>query len=68
MHVMEFRHGGGQVKEGLSLPGTLGFSRKLDNLRAAVAPHVFHYNLCRVHGSPKRTPAVAAGETDWLWK
>jgi hypothetical protein len=26
---------------------SLGFSKKLDNLRAAVALHVFPYNFCR---------------------
>ena len=46
----------------------LGFSKKLDNLRAAVALHVFHYNFCRVHGTLKRTPALAAGVADRLWK
>ena len=46
---------------------SLGFSKKLTNLRAAVALHVFHYNFCRLHGSLKRTPAMAAGVTDRLW-
>ena len=46
---------------------SLGFSEKLTNLRAAVALHVFHYNFCRIHGSLKRTPAMAAGVTDRLW-
>lgn len=47
---------------------SLGFSKKLDNLKAAVALHVFHYNFCRVHGTLKRTPALAAGVADRLWK
>ena len=46
---------------------SLGFSRKIDNLRAAVALHVFHYNYCRIHSSLKRTPTLAAGVTDQLW-
>ncbi len=46
---------------------TLGFSKKLPNLRAAVALHVFHYNFCRIHGSLKMTPAMKAGVTDRLW-
>ena len=29
---------------------SLGFSKKLENLAAAVALHVAHYNFCRVHG------------------
>ncbi len=45
---------------------SLGFSKKLDNLRAAVALHVSHYNFCRIHSSIKRTPALAAGVTDRL--
>jgi hypothetical protein len=28
---------------------TNGFSKKLDNHVAAVAPYVAHYNLCRTH-------------------
>jgi IS1 family transposase len=46
---------------------SLGFSKKLANLRAAVALHVFHYNFCRIHGKLKRTPAMAAGVTERLW-
>jgi len=46
---------------------TLGFSKKLPNLWAAVALHVFFYNFCRIHGSLKMTPAMKAGVTDWLW-
>jgi IS1 family transposase len=46
---------------------SLGFSKKLANLRAAVALHVFHYNFCRIHSRLKRTPAMAAGVTERLW-
>jgi hypothetical protein len=46
---------------------TLGFSKKLRNLQAAVALHVFYYNFCRIHGSLKMTPAMKAGVTDRLW-
>jgi hypothetical protein len=46
---------------------SLGFSRKLDNLRAAVALHVFHYNSCRIHGSLRSTPAMRSGVADRLW-
>lgn len=46
---------------------TLGFSKKLPNLRAAVALHTFYYNFCRIHGSLKMTPAMKAGVTDRLW-
>lgn len=47
---------------------SLGFSKKLENLRAAIALHIFHYNFVRIHGSLKRTPALAAGVADRLWK
>lgn len=46
---------------------SLGFSKKLDNLAAAVALHIAHYNFCRRHGSLRVTPAMAAGVTDTLW-
>jgi hypothetical protein len=46
---------------------SLGFSKKLENLAAAVALHVAHYNFCRIHGSLKVTPAMAAGVIGELW-
>jgi hypothetical protein len=45
----------------------LGFSKKLENLAAATAIHVAVYNFCRMHGSLKCTPAMAAGVIDRLW-
>jgi IS1 family transposase len=45
----------------------LGFSKKLENLAAATAIHVATYNFCRIHGSLKCTPAMAAGVIDRLW-
>lgn len=46
---------------------TLGYSKKLENLRHAVAMFVAHFNFCRVHSAHKLTPAVAAGITDHTW-
>ena len=46
---------------------TNAFSRKLDNLRAAVSLHFAHYNFCRVHASLRVTPAMEAGLTDHVW-
>lgn len=46
---------------------TNGFSKKLDNLKAAVSLHFAHYNFCRVHQSLRITPAMAAGITDHIW-
>lgn len=46
---------------------TNGFSRKLRNLKAAVALFFAHYNFCRIHGSTRVTPAIAAGICDHVW-
>ena len=46
---------------------TNAFSKKVENLAAAVALHFAHYNLCRVHQTLKETPAMAAGFTDHAW-
>lgn len=46
---------------------TLGYSKKLANLRAAVALHFAYYNFCRVHSSLRVTPAMEAGLTDHIW-
>ena len=47
---------------------TNAFSKKLDNLKAAVALHFAHYNFCRVHGSLRITPAMAAGMATCVWE
>ena len=46
---------------------TNGFSKKIDNLRHAVALHFMHYNFVRIHTTLKVTPAMEAGVTDKLW-
>jgi IS1 family transposase len=46
---------------------TNGFSKKVENLEAAVALHFMHYNFCRVHQTLKTTPAVDAGIADHVW-
>lgn len=46
---------------------TNGFSKKLANHQAAIALHVAHYNLCRVHETLRCTPAMALGVTDHVW-
>ena len=45
---------------------TNGFSKKVENLAAAVAVHFAHYNLVRVHKTLRVTPAMAAGVSDRL--
>jgi IS1 family transposase len=48
---------------------TNAFSKKVENLTAAVSLHFMHYNFCRPHQTlgPKTTPAMAAGITDHVW-
>jgi IS1 family transposase len=50
---------------------TNGFSKKAENLAAAVSLHFMHYNFARLHKSLSRpypqTPAMAAGVTDHIW-
>ena len=46
---------------------TNAFSKKLENLAAAVSLHFMHYNFCRVHKTLGTTPAVAAGVADHVW-
>jgi hypothetical protein len=43
---------------------TNGFSKKVENLRAAVALHFAAYNFVRVHGALKTTPAIPSGVSD----
>lgn len=46
---------------------TLGFSKKVSHLTAAVNLHFAYYNFCRVHRSLRVTPAMEAGLTDHVW-
>ena len=46
---------------------TYAFSKKWENLQAALALHFAFYNFCRVHGTIKATPAMAAGVADRVW-
>ncbi|WP_304823799.1 hypothetical protein [Candidatus Binatus sp.] len=43
---------------------TNAFSKKLTNLKASVALHFAHYNLCRIHKTLRMTPAMAANISD----
>ena len=51
---------------------TNAFSRKVENLAAAVSLHFMYYNFARPHMSLAkpypRTPAMAAGVSDHVWK
>jgi IS1 family transposase len=50
---------------------TNAFSKKIENLAAAVSLHYMHYNFARPHktlANPyPRTPAMAAGVADHIW-
>jgi len=46
---------------------TNGFSKKVKNLKAAVALHFAHYNFVRVHKTLRCTPAMEAGVVNELW-
>ena len=46
---------------------TNGFSKKRENLSAALALHFGYYNFCRIHRSLRVTPAMEAGITDHIW-
>jgi len=46
---------------------TIGYSKKLENLRYAVAMFICHFNFVRKHSAHNQTPAQAAGLTDHQW-
>jgi hypothetical protein len=46
---------------------TMGFSKKFENHKYAVALFIAHFNFCRVHSAHKKTPAMAAGLTEKPW-
>lgn len=47
---------------------TNAFSKKWDNLKAALALHFAYYNFCRIHKTLRCTPAMAAGITKSVWE
>lgn len=46
---------------------TNAFSKKWENLRAALALHFAYYNFCRIHKTIRCTPAMEAGITNTIW-
>ena len=46
---------------------TMGFSRKLENLKHSIALSVAHWNFCWRHNTTKQTPAQASGLADHVW-
>jgi IS1 family transposase len=47
---------------------TNAFSKKIENMKAAVALNFMYYNFCRIHSTLRVTPAMEAGLTDHLWE
>ena len=48
-------------------PLTNAFSKKLENMKAALNLYFAWYNFCRVHSSLRVTPAMASGISDHIW-
>ncbi len=46
---------------------SLGFSKSLEHLKAAVALYMAFFNFCRVHQSLRITPAMECGIADHIW-
>jgi IS1 family transposase len=46
---------------------TNGFSKKFENLKAAIHLHMFYYNFVRIHQNLQVTPAMQANITDKVW-
>jgi hypothetical protein len=46
---------------------TNAFSKKVQNLEAAVALHLMYYNFARIHQTLRVTPAMQAGIADHVW-
>jgi len=45
---------------------TNGSSKKVENHKAAVALHYMHRNFARIHKTLRVTPAMKAGEADYV--
>ena len=46
---------------------TNAYSKKVENLKAAMSLYIAVYNLCRIHGSLRVTPGMDAKITDRVW-
>jgi IS1 family transposase len=46
---------------------TNAFSKKLENHKAAIALHFFHYNFMRIHQTLRVTPAMQANVSNHIW-
>jgi len=46
---------------------SIGFSKKWENLKAALALYFAYYNFVRIHSSIRCTPAMESGITEHVW-
>jgi hypothetical protein len=46
---------------------TNAFSKKLANMKLALALHFAYYNFCLIHSTLRVTPAMVSGLTDKVW-
>lgn len=46
---------------------TNAFSKKFENFEAAMSLHFAYYNLCKIHGAIRCTPAQEAGVESSIW-
>ena len=46
---------------------TNGFSKKWEDLWAALCLHFAYYNFCKIHRTLRVTPGMQAGITDRVW-
>ena len=46
---------------------TNAFSKKWENLHAALSLYFAYYNFCRIHSSIRCTPAMESGLTGHVW-
>lgn len=46
---------------------TNAYSKKIENMRAALALHFTHYNFCRIHHSLRISPAMQLNVSNRLW-
>jgi len=47
---------------------TNAFSKKIENMKHAVALNFMYYNFCRIHQTLRVTPAMEAGLSDHVWE
>ncbi len=47
---------------------TNAFSKKWENLKAALALYFAYYNFCRIHKTIRCTPAMVAGISKGVWE